>query len=42
MTWEELEGMAGEQEESKQLFVPLYNLVMEYPELGNEIKSQAS
>jgi hypothetical protein len=42
MRWEELEHMAAEQEKSKQLFVPLYNLVMEYPELGNEIKSQAN
>ncbi|KAK5655263.1 hypothetical protein OQA88_5830 [Cercophora sp. LCS_1] len=39
--WQELEQMAADQEESKGLFVPLYNLVTEFPELGTEIKNQA-
>lgn len=39
--WEELERMASNPETTKQLFVPLYNLVTEYPDVGREIKSQA-
>jgi len=39
-TWGELESMAANQERLKELFVPLYNLVKEFPELGKEIKDQ--
>jgi len=38
--WEELERMAANQERLEELFVPLYNLVVDYPDLGREIKRQ--
>ena len=39
--WEDLEAMAVRQKQSEELFVPLYNFIVDYPELGREIKSQA-